>query len=1006
MSFPFKEVCQLLDRLETVELHENLLPSAKPERYKELVNSWFSSHRRQINELDVLGSCALLSTLVPHWRTDRVYSLQAAGLCRILGRALGLSTARRTSLAAYTQPGAGDLATCFERVHAAGGPPATPVVTVEHVDHMLHSLAGRSSFSDPSIARLPPSSSETRDRLLSNVFCRTSPQEGKWLVRLILKDFRPVQCDETIILKSFHFLLPDLLRFQRDFTAAVTLLKNELKQYPEKPDPRSEALHRKTIADARTIRPVVGTKVSRPHFHKGRGIDSCMKMMGSKVWVLERKYDGEYCEIHVDLTKSTNPIDCITIFSKSGKNSTRDRKAILKTLVETLRLGTPDCHFKKQAILLGELVVFSDQDDCIMPFEEIRKHVSRSGVFIGTEQDSMPKAHEHLAIVFFDLLLLDEEVVMNKPINERRDWLRVAYKKIHGRAMGAEWTKVDFAQPERAKRLFLQHFAMSNAKRCEGLVLKPCDVPYFSIEAHPADYRHSYIKLKKDYISDMGDEEDFAVVGASYNAQQAATAGGKAFIKWTTFHLGCLTNKEDVRKYDARPIFKHVGTIDQQHCIPQAILETANILGNLRASPWTESEPPQNFDLEVTRSSKMSVVFDKPLVFEVLGAGYEKPSSCDYLMLRHPRVKKLHEDRDWADCVTFQELQKKGRASRAATVDSESQEMQRWIDKLERCCRRKVELDRRSTPSRSTVSPTKKTFATPEISELRSSPLVTNPSNIPSPAITGHSPNICLINANGKRNRGPVASVAETGASALRTSKRSCPELRQWDMQERNMRATSVPLGEITNTANAATMALDLANFPDGSRALSENSRKLVGPVHPTTLIHCQHSQTSQADLERSRGRCGRSSQCPFNNAVVYFAPCIAHTPYISENLLGAHNAIPTAELIYWDRDAFSRPNLTHVVSESQSYEGMRKIVLVEGRRKRKTRELLALISSLNGGSLRERIDIYDWRVLEVCEGHDRGAETLKKHFIGATLFDDTRKRALFVGEREWNGIL
>ena len=90
------------------------------------------------------------------------------------------------------------------------------------------------------------------------------------------------------------------------------------------------------------------------------------------------------------------------------------------------------------------------------------------------------------------------------------------------------------------------------------------------------------------------------------------------------------------------------------------------------------------------------------------------------------------------------------------------------------------------------------------------------------------------------------------------------------------------------------------------------------------------------------------------------------------------------------------------MVSESQSYEGMRKVVLAEGKRRRKTKELIARVRDLKDGQFRERVEVYDWRVLEACEGHDRGAEKLKMHFIGASLFDDTRERALFIGEKEW----
>jgi DNA ligase-4 len=286
----------------------------------------------------------------------------------------------------------------------------------------MTTLAGHSIFSDPSILQLPQGSSESRDVLLANILKRLTPSEGKWLIRLVLKDLSPLNLDEPFILRSFHFLLPDLLRFQATFSSAVALLKGPLKEYPERPDPRSERLLRKQAAPL--IKPSVGTKVGRPEFTKARSIDHCLKMLGKQQWVLERKYDGEYCEVHIDLSISTDPAKCIKIFSKSGKDSTLDRKGIHKTLLRCLRLGRPESKIKRRAIILGELFVWSDQEKEPMPFDKIRKFVTRSGVRIGADADSQRQPDEHLAIAFFDLLLLDDEIVMTKPIEERRQWLR------------------------------------------------------------------------------------------------------------------------------------------------------------------------------------------------------------------------------------------------------------------------------------------------------------------------------------------------------------------------------------------------------------------------------------------------------------------------------------------------------------------------------------------------------------------------------------------------------
>jgi hypothetical protein len=55
------------------------------------------------------------------------------------------------------------------------------------------------------------------------------------------------------------------------------------------------------------------------------------------------------------------------------------------------------------------------------------------------------------------------------------------------------------------------------------------------------------MKLKKDHIPGLGDNLDFCIVGAGFDADYARD-GGKAQQgqKWNTWHVGCLENKSDV----------------------------------------------------------------------------------------------------------------------------------------------------------------------------------------------------------------------------------------------------------------------------------------------------------------------------------------------------------------------------------------------------------------------------------------------------------------------------
>jgi DNA ligase 4 len=991
MPLAFSIYSSLLSRLEAIEIREPtiLVPARKASELQAATESWFKSHRNKLDVLETKEAVALLSCLLPERRTDRVYCMQAATLCRILARGLSLGASRAKDLQAYKEPGQGDLGQCVQMVLRAGGPCATPAVTLEEVDDMLLELASHSRFSSPATtAATPRSSSKSKDQLIGDIFKRLSPEEGKWLVRLILKDFSPVTINETLLLKSFHFLLPDLLRFQNDFAAAIRLLKNRtFRDYPAQPDRRSIPLHRRAAASE--LKPVVGVKVGRPEFKKARGVDQCFKWVGAEKWVLERKYDGEYCEVHVDLQRSANPLKCIQTFSKSGKDSTADLKALHGTLVKSFGMGTPDCKFKRQAIFLGELVVYSDSERCVLPFDKIRKHVPRSGIFIGTDQDSQPHAHEHLAIAFFDLLLLDDEIVMNRPVEERRNWLREAYTKIAGRAFGVEWKVVDFAEQAKSKRLLVQQFAASIAQRCEGLILKPCGVPYFSLEKGGT----FYIKLKKDYIIGMGDEADFAIIGASYNAQQASKSG-LANIKWTDFHLGCIINATEVQRSDARPMFKYVGTIQQDQCIPNPILQTLNRLGAYHAKPYDGSVPPANFDIRADTRLRMCTVFDVPFVVEVLGGGFDKPSNCAFFMLRHPRITKLHQDRSWKETISFQPLQEQAHAARQLPETTESQETKDWVARFEE--RLKGRLDREGTLTPKSKS-SRRTPSTVVTSTARSTKAAQPKALVGCKRQRTSNEDLegtTLINAGPKKAAPRVQSI---------TSLTPCPPVKRGRTEVSNphtsSRSSRPPSGTTPSLADITNKVTErVRNWIEAHQ--NQPPSDLPQPSKPPSLPppRPKRSLPSSALPSPPSSQNCDPTRCLFANATIYLSPCLTTSAYITKDLLSIHNGtLQTKDISHWDRDSFAHPPLTATVGESQAYGSMRKLILVEHKRPQAVKDVLRRLVILNDGSFRERVEVYDWRVLEQCKEHERAAGELKRYFIGATMFDEGRERTMFV---------
>lgn len=108
MPLSFALVCDLLEQSHQLCISRKSNANA--------VASWFARNRDRVDAHDT-NLAALLSTLLPEKRTDRVYCIQAQRLEKIIGRALMLGSSRIAELTRYKQPGLNiDLADCVERL--------------------------------------------------------------------------------------------------------------------------------------------------------------------------------------------------------------------------------------------------------------------------------------------------------------------------------------------------------------------------------------------------------------------------------------------------------------------------------------------------------------------------------------------------------------------------------------------------------------------------------------------------------------------------------------------------------------------------------------------------------------------------------------------------------------------------------------------------------------------------------------------------------------------------
>lgn len=386
MPLRFLHVCDLLSDLEShVTRRPPLLPAQLEKLYQQSIAQWFHTHK--------ISSCssdeevvAILSALLPRRRTDRIYGIQAQSLSKKLRRCLSLGLGRWQLLDQWKTAGYGDLGECVERVQCqAEFPVPLPhnEVTLEEVDQTLENIAKVNRYSAPSV-RASDSDIASIDVIesLKRIFQRLQSREAKWFTRIILKDYPGIEIKERTVFDCIDPRLQSAMKIQDNFKSAVDSLS--ALQTIESVERNQANQSQVPGGPMNTTRPRIGVKIGRPTYLKGRSIKHAVQMIAGRTMSVERKYDGEYCQIHIEVCREGS----IKIFSKNGKDATNDRWRLCDSIKKSLGIGHRDCIISRNCILEGEMVVWSDAKKDILEFHHIRKHVSRSGSFLGTNSDS------------------------------------------------------------------------------------------------------------------------------------------------------------------------------------------------------------------------------------------------------------------------------------------------------------------------------------------------------------------------------------------------------------------------------------------------------------------------------------------------------------------------------------------------------------------------------------------------------------------------------------------
>ncbi|KAF5979832.1 hypothetical protein FBULB1_5519 [Fusarium bulbicola] len=982
MPLPFSLVCELLE--------QSFLLSLDKKSCSNTVTKWFTRHRNYVDAHDT-DLPALLSTLLPEKRADRVYCIQTARLERIIGRAYLLGSSRIKELAQYRQPGSGvDLADCVFRILTVTPSPSYDhknLVTVEEIDQLLHSLAAKIKWSSPSIRASQASLTPSNRTDLESLYRRLSATEAKWFTRLVLKNYQPLALDPHLIYRLCDPILPCVLKVQDDFATAITSLqaiRGRLLPNSGRKTPREQIMG--------TVKPQLGVKIGRQPWVKGRSIKHCLDMGHGRMSV-EEKIDGEYCQIHVDPSKGDK---CIQIFSKSGKDSTEDRVALHGIILESLKIGQPDARVKKACILEGELVAYDDS------------------------VDSLPGPQEHLMIIYYDLMLFEDQSLINLRHSERFKILSNLICCRNGWAGLVPRQVIDFGQPLGASTL-RKAFAMVILARKEGLVLKP-DEPYFDFADQGRKFSSCCIKLKKEYIGNFGDVGDFSVVGARYDPTKALSYRIPG-LKWTHFYIGCLDNRQAVKSWGAKPEFTIVNVVELNETILREVVTYSN---PEPVSPDDNGALALKLAPGVEQGSPPAFIFTRPLVFDLKCFSFDRVGNTGFWSLRFPSVTKVHFDRDFTDTISFEQLQALAKEATTAGKLEDSQENLQWIAKLEAADPRGIAVDAVSqltvttmpTPSphkstqntTSTRSPTSP-FATKspiEVSPCRDRhERVHGAPSLDLPSMTATSSlradpssrtELCAKHKRGLPSTGPTsqhkrlkisseASISQEDSPHIDLTSQPRAPLAARDNNPRPQRAMS-SCAPCCPTSQGESFFNESSN-PDGVKAEVVQFTIDPGTGELQTETKPERLKSSIAKITTTlKGQCVYVGEdCMLANAVVLVSPGLLTRKEEAKKLLAQHGVdTPVTDINTWLKAEKEARQNGKITTPSKAY------VVCDSDNKLVFKHLAEKFKELRKDNLFNKgthIEIHDWRFLSYLTTQE-DESIQEKYFHG---FSDWRMR-------------
>jgi DNA ligase-1 len=340
-------------------------------------------------------------------------------------------------------------------------------------------------------------SQETKLRLVASLLNDSTPDEGRYIMKFVMGALRLGIADYTVLDalalaftgdKANREALENAYNVSSDLGTVARLLATK----------GLAAVKAVQITLFKPIRPMLAERVSTA--------EEAMERMDSRAAV-EYKLDGERVQIHKGK-------DSVELFSRRLEKITDHYPDVSKAAMSLA------C---KEAIVEGEVVAINLQTGEYLPFQQLMHRRRKHGI---------EEAMENYPVVInlFDILYLDGKSRTELAYEERRKLLAKTLNGAKNEVMLKIVPQVVATEPGEIDRFMAS--AIENG--CEGVMVK---MPSSTYRAGAREYL--WVKLKREYRTELADTLDLVVVGALHGR-------GRRVGKYGALLLAAYDPKEDI----------------------------------------------------------------------------------------------------------------------------------------------------------------------------------------------------------------------------------------------------------------------------------------------------------------------------------------------------------------------------------------------------------------------------------------------------------------------------